>query len=115
MEIKFNIDRNERGSFYIEKDAVRIAELNFETTGNLLNAYRTWVQKEFEGQGIAGRLFDEMVAYAQEKGYRVVPSCSYILIKFRRNPEKFASIWHRTNDEPMGRACGIKPKAGAES
>ncbi|HBK95407.1 MAG TPA: N-acetyltransferase, partial [Porphyromonadaceae bacterium] len=43
-------------------------------------------------------------------GYKVIPSCSYILAKFRRNPEGFKDIWHRTDDEPTGDACGVKPK-----
>lgn len=109
MNIQFKIDKN-LGCFFIEKDGKQIAELDFEIEDNLLNAYHTGVRPELEGQGIAGKLFDEMVKYARENGYKVIPSCSYISAKFRRNPDKFADIWHRTDDEPTGAACGIKPK-----
>lgn len=113
MKIEFKIDEKNRGSFYIEKEGRQIAELDFEVKDNVLNAYHTGVRKELEGQGIAGKLFDELVKYAREKGYTVIPSCSYILVKFRRNPDAFADIWHRTNDEPTGDACGIKPKGSS--
>lgn len=109
MDIQLKTNEN-RGCFVIEKDDKQIAELDFEVKDNVLNAYHTGVRKELEGQGIAGKLFDEMVKYAREKGYTVIPSCSYILAKFRRNPEGFADIWHRSTDEPTGDACGVKPK-----
>jgi len=50
-----------------------------------------------------------MVKYAREKGYKVIPTCPYILAKFRRHPKDFTDIWYRTEDEPTGDACGIKP------
>lgn len=109
MNIQFKINNN-LGSFFIEKEGRQIAELDFEIKNNLLNAYHTGVRPELEGQGIAAKLFDEMVKYAREKGYKVIPTCSYILVKFRRNPDGFSDIWHRLEDEPTGDACGIKPK-----
>lgn len=109
MDIQFRID-NGRGSFYIDRDGRQIAELDFEVKDNLLNAYHTGVRPELEGQGIAGKLFDAMVNYARENNYRVIPSCSYILARFRRRPDDYNDVWVRTDDEPTGEACGIKPK-----
>ncbi len=109
MDIQYRIDEKNQGSFFMEKDGRQNAELDFEVQDNILNAYHTGVRPELEGQGIAGRLFDEMVKYAREKEYKVIPSCSYILAKFRRHPEEFSDIWYRTEDEPTGDACGIKP------
>ncbi len=110
MEIQFKMDEKKRGSFFIEQDGQQIAELDFEVKDNLLNAYHTGVRPELEGQGIAGRLFDRMVTFAREEGYKVIPSCSYILVKFRRHPDEYQDIWQRMEDEPTGEACGIKPK-----
>lgn len=110
MEIQLKTDDRNHGSFYIEQNGKQVAELDFELKNNVLNAYHTGVRKELEGQGIAGKLFDELVRYVRENNYTVIPSCSYILAKFRRNSEAFADIWHRTDDEPTGNACGIKPK-----
>ncbi|KUK77650.1 MAG: Acetyltransferase-like protein [Proteiniphilum acetatigenes] len=110
MEIQFKMDEKKRGSFFIEQDGRQIAELDFEVKENLLNAYHTGVRPELEGQGIAARLFDRMVLFAREEGYKVIPTCSYILAKFRRRPEEFEDIWYRKEDEPTGEACGIPPK-----
>ncbi len=110
MEILFRIDANQRGSFYIERDGTQIAELDFEIKNNVLNAYHTGVRKELEGQGIAAKLFDEMVDYARKNNLKVLPTCSYILVKFRRNEASFKDIWVREEDEPTGEACGIKPR-----
>ena len=110
MKIQLRTDERNQGSFYIEQDGRQVAELDFEVRNNLLNAYHTGVRKELEGQGVAGKLFDELVRYARENQYKIIPSCSYILAKFRRQPEHFADIWYRAYDEPTGEACGIKPK-----
>ncbi len=93
--IKFKIEENKRGSFFIEKDGKQIAELDFEVKNNVLNAYHTGVRKELEGQGIAGKLFDKMVAYARENNYKVIPACSYVATKFKRRPDEFADIWQQ--------------------
>ncbi|HHV85882.1 MAG TPA: N-acetyltransferase [Petrimonas sp.] len=110
MDIQFRTGDNGTGSFFIEKEGRQVAELDFEVKNNVLNAYHTGVRPELEGQGIAGRLFDELVKHARKHHYKVIPSCSYILAKFRRNPEGFSDIWHRTEDEPTGESCGVKPK-----
>ena len=111
-KIEFKIDKNNRGSFFIDKEGAQIAELDFELEleDNVLNAYHTGVRKELEGQGIAAKLFDKLVEYARENNYKIIPSCSYILVKFRRRPDDFADVWQRIEDEPTGAACGIPKK-----
>lgn len=94
MEIQRKIN-DSKGSFFIEKDGKQLAELDFEIKNNVLNAYHTGVRPELEGQGVASRLFDELVNYARENRYKVIPSCSYIHAKFRRDPDGFADIWSK--------------------
>ncbi len=108
--IEFKLDNNNRGSFYINRDDKQIAELDFDLKDNVMNAFHTGVRKELEGQGIAAKLFDKLVEYARENNYKIIPSCSYILVKFRRRPDDFADVWQRMEDEPTGEACGIPGK-----
>ena len=108
--IEFKTDKNNHGSFFIMKDGNQIAELDFEIKDNVMNAYHTGVRKELEGQGIAAKLFDKLVSYARERNYKIIPSCSYISVKFRRRPEEFTDVWQRMDDEPTGAACGIPGK-----
>lgn len=110
MNIQFRINDQQQGSFFIMQDDRQIAELDFEVKNNVLNAYHTGVRPELEGQGIAAKLFDEMVKYAREHNYRVIPTCSYVLAKFRRHPDDFKDLWLRDSNEPTGDACGVKPK-----
>ena len=95
MEIEFTINELGEGKYYIERDGRQVAELEFEVKGNILNAVHTGVRPELEGQGIAGRLFDEMVAYARENNYMVVPTCPYVEAKFKRNRTELEDIWKK--------------------
>ena len=76
MDIQQKID-GDQGRFYIEQEGRLIAELDYRIKDNVLDAYHTGVRPEFEGQGIAGRLFDQMVQFARENNYTVLPTCPY--------------------------------------
>lgn len=106
-KIEFKIDANNRGSFFINNEERQIAELDFDLKDNVINAFHTGVRKELEGQGIAAKLFDKLVEYARKNNYKIIPSCSYILVKFGRRPDEFADVWQRVEDEPSGAACGL--------
>lgn len=98
MEIQFKIDENKKGSFFIENDnGDQIAELEFEIENNILDAHHTGVRKELEGQGIAAKLFDKMIEYAQNNNYMVKPTCPYIEMKFKRAQPKLNDIWFQDN------------------
>jgi uncharacterized protein len=45
------------------------------------------VHPSLRGQGVAGRIVEVSLAYAQEKELRVVPMCSYAAAFIRRHPE----------------------------
>ena len=94
MEIQKKLEDN-KGSFFIEKDGRQVAELDFIIKEDVLDAVHTGVRPELEGQGIAGRLFDEMVKFAREKGYKVKPSCPYIDVKFKRDPAGFRDVVYK--------------------
>ena len=108
IDLKFETPT--RGGFYIFEGGKQLAELEFHLEGHQLNAYHTGVRKELEGQGIAGELFNALVKYARDNHHSVIPTCSYILAKFRRDPQGFADIWQQSGDEPSGESCGVRPK-----
>ena len=39
----------------------------------------------YQGQGIAGELYQALMAFVEQEGLRVKPSCSYIEVKMRRS------------------------------
>ena len=56
--------------FFIEKSSDEkkeiIAELTYKRDGNVLIADHTFVSEELRGQGVAARLFNEIVSFARE-------------------------------------------------
>ncbi len=72
--------------FYIHDENKEIlAELNYKRVNNILIADHTEVSESLKGQGIAGKLFNELVKYAREKKYKIDPVCSYIEKKFEKS------------------------------
>ena len=58
----------------------------------VFNANHTFTPKALRGQGVAGKLYDAMVADAKEQGYKIIPGCPYVEVKFKRNPEDRAAV-----------------------
>lgn len=52
----------------------------------------TIVDPAYGGQGIAGKLVQELAAQAREHGVKIVPVCSYALKTFEKNAE-YADVW----------------------
>ena len=65
-----------------EQDYSAIIEYK-EVGDSVLDVYHTLVKPELEGQGIAGKLVEEIVKYARENNYKLVGSCSYADHKFK--------------------------------
>lgn len=73
--------------FVIETDAGE-AELTLVRAGDgVFNANHTFTPTALRGQGVAGKLYDAMVADAKLDGYKIIPGCPYVEVKFKRNPK----------------------------
>ena len=80
------IDHIERKGFFInDEKGETVAELTYRKEGKKLYFDYTFVSPSLRGQGIADKLLNAGVEYAEEKGYKIVPVCSYIVKKFRSN------------------------------
>jgi len=78
--------------FFIETDAGE-AELTLVRAGDgIFNANHTFTPTALRGQGVAGKLYDAMVADAKTEGYKIIPGCPYVEVKFKRNPEDRAAV-----------------------
>lgn len=66
----------------------KVGRLTWKARGESVRvADHTLVPAELEGRGIAAALVDALVADARAQGFRIVPQCSYVETKFRRNPD----------------------------
>ena len=47
----------------------------------------TVVEPRFQNRGLATRLIDEALAAARDRGWSVLPECSFVRLHLRRHPE----------------------------
>lgn len=50
-------------------------------------ATSTVVPEAIGGRGVAAQLVEQLVADARERGFKIVPKCSYVEAKFDEHPE----------------------------
>ena len=64
------------------------AEMTYVVVGPELRDFNhTYVPDVFRGTGVAASLMNRAIADARDKGFRIVPTCSYVAAQFRRHPE----------------------------
>ena len=86
MEIK---PIEDKGFFISDEKGDVIAELSYKKERNKLYFDHTYVSRLMRGQGIAEKLLDAGVEYAEKNGYKIVPVCSYIVKKFENGKYDF--------------------------
>ena len=60
---------------------------DYQLRGRVLWMTHTGVPPAVGGRGVAAELVRVALAWAEEQGYTVEPSCSYVEAYMRRNPE----------------------------
>ena len=76
-----------RGSFFIEQDGKRLAEMTYaRNEPQLVTIDHTKVDPSLEGKGIGRKLLDEAVRWARETHTKVIPTCSYAAAQFAKDP-----------------------------
>ncbi len=93
-DIELKLDENNRGAFVIEKEGVRLAEMEIAISDNNLTVYHTEVSEELRDHGIAAILVSNMVAYVREHKLKVIALCPYVSAIFKRHPEQYEDIWN---------------------
>lgn len=69
-------------------DKELIAEVTFpDVDDTTVNINHTFVDDSLRGQGIAGKLMEEVVADLKDSGKKAVPTCSYAVKWFEKHPE----------------------------
>ena len=60
---------------------------DYQLRGNVMWMTHTGVPTAVGGRGIAAELVRVALEWAEQKDYRVEPSCSYVEVYMRRHPE----------------------------
>lgn len=82
------------GSFFIERDGRRIAQLTYRMMGADAMLDHTWVDPSLRGGGEAKRLVDAAAEWARSEHLKLVPACSYVRALFARSPD-YADVQKR--------------------
>ncbi|CAN5290632.1 GNAT family N-acetyltransferase [soil metagenome] len=77
-----------KGSFYIEKDGKRVAEMTYVMAGeaNMIIDH-TEVSDALRGQGAGAEMVAAAVVYARENGIKIRPLCPFAKAVFDKTPE----------------------------
>ena len=92
MEIEH--DKEKRIFFAEVENKKALLEYN-KVDKKTLDYYHTFVPEELRGRGIASRVVEEGMQYAEEKGYKVIPTCPFVKAFVKRNPQ-FENIIKRS-------------------
>ena len=80
-------DNGQRGEFYaLDSKGQRVAEISYVwDQQDKIIANHTWVDHSLRGQGVARQLLDVLVEFARQKQVKIVPTCSYVDVMFKRD------------------------------
>ena len=64
-----------------------VSVLDYTLSGGRVVFTHTGVPPAYQGQGLAARLVEAGLQWAQGQGLKVVPACSYVHVYIQRHPE----------------------------
>lgn len=83
IEVRHNASRR---CFEATVDGERCVA-DYQMRGDVMWMTHTGVPQAVGGRGVAAELVRTALAYAQDKGFKVEPACSYVEVYMRRHPE----------------------------
>ena len=93
MEIKHEYQTS-KGDFYVlDEHNKKIAVMTYIMVNDqTMLIEHTIVDEQLSGQGVGRKLVDAGVAFAREKGIKIIPQCPYANAVFKKTPE-YADVW----------------------
>jgi hypothetical protein len=77
-----------KGSWYIERDGARVAEMTYSKAGeSRIIIDHTEVDPSLKGQGVGKALVESAVEWARVSGVKILPLCPFAKAMIARHPE----------------------------
>lgn len=73
--------------FYFQDENGVTSEILFSLEENILKIISTVTREDQRGKGLAKTLIEEVVNYAKQNNYKVIPICSYAIKYFEDNED----------------------------
>lgn len=87
MEIQHQFD-GRRGSFFIEEDDKRLAEMVYVMAGpKKMIIEHTEVDESLAGKGIGAKLLEALVDFVRKEGVKVIPLCPFANATFKKRKD----------------------------
>ena len=86
MDYQVEHDRDGQKFYVMLGDIAAYLSYDIMPDGTLDYSH-TYVPQEFRGKGVAEAIVEAACEYARSNCLKVLPSCSYVEIYFRRHPE----------------------------
>ena len=93
--IELMVNEHGDGAFQLQEGSSQLGMMDVNIAGKVLTVNHTEVIPEAEGKGLAKMLFEAMLEYARKQHMQVVARCPYVLMQFKRHPERFADVWKK--------------------
>lgn len=78
-------DNSSEGSFFVNQDDVKVAELSYVKRGKSININHTHVDETLQGKGVAKAMVMAAVEWARQNEIKISPTCSYAQAVFKRD------------------------------
>lgn len=92
MEILWEQDGH-KGSFYIELDKARVAEMVYSMTPNkIMIIEHTEVSDVLKGKGAGYQLVQKAVEYAREQQIKIIPLCPFAKAVFEKKGDEYKDV-----------------------
>ena len=92
MEIKHE-DNGKEGSFYMESNGQRIAEMTYyykdEST---IDIDHTKISASLQGKGIGDELMEEAVRFMRNNNLKALTSCAYAKVIFEKKQPEYQDV-----------------------
>ena len=85
-------DGERNGTFFVEREGRRVAELTYRMMGATAVVDHTWVDPNLRGGKLAPRLVDAVVDWARRESRTISPACSYVRMVMDRKPDDYRDV-----------------------
>ncbi|MGF1679993.1 GNAT family N-acetyltransferase [Photobacterium minamisatsumaniensis] len=77
----------DKQTYFVELETGYQAEVNYQADGNVLTLNRSYVPEALRGKGYAGIMMEAVLQEIERDGYKIIPTCSYIVYYLERHEE----------------------------
>jgi predicted GNAT family acetyltransferase len=85
-------DDQRHGTFFVEREGRRVAELTYRMNGDTAVVDHTWVDPKLRGGRLAPNLVAAAVDWARRENRKISPACSYVRMVMDRHPDVYRDV-----------------------